>query len=231
MYKRKVNMRLLSLFHPIVAKHPNVPSMREYQEIKKFLYTEDAERLMDGVRIASILKEKGLVPSLFIMKEKKPAEMLADKLQGIGYRTYLVTGVVKGEERKRIFDLARRELVDFIVTTVVGDEGLDIPSLRSEVIMSGGISSTRFLQRVGRVVRPWKDKKFGLVIDFADQIWFFSLQAELRRRIYALEPAWTVIETESISGIKNAIEWVMSKLQPTPQPTSQTAPEQSQTIY
>lgn len=56
----------------------------------------------------------------------------------------------------------------------------------------GGKSSTRALQRVGRITRPWSGKKYGIVIDVIDHIRYFYDHAVARRKIYSTEPKWVI---------------------------------------
>ena len=71
-------------------------------------------------------------------------------------------------------------------------EGLDLPALRTLILAGGGKSSTRALQRVGRITRPWPNKKYGIVIDVWDHIRYFEDHASRRRKIYSTEPKWQI---------------------------------------
>jgi len=59
-------------------------------------------------------------------------------------------------------------------------------------LAGGGKSSTRALQRVGRITRPWPGKKYGIVIDIVDEIRYFREHASQRRKIYSTEPKWII---------------------------------------
>jgi DNA or RNA helicases of superfamily II len=103
-----------------------------------------------------------------------------------------VSSEVTPELRKSIFDRVRSNEQSVIVCTTLADEGLDIPNLRSLVLAGGGKSSTRALQRVGRVLRPDKGKDYGYVVDIVDDIEYFDEHAERRRKIYQTEPRWRI---------------------------------------
>lgn len=54
-----------------------------------------------------------------------------------------------------------------VISSVIGDEGLDIPSLSALINCGGGKSPVRAKQRVGRVIRKGSD--YALVYDFIDR--------------------------------------------------------------
>lgn len=47
-------------------------------------------------------------------------------------------------------------------------EGIDIPSLQAVILADGGKSVLNFYQKIGRALRPYKEKKRAVVIDFVD---------------------------------------------------------------
>jgi superfamily II DNA or RNA helicase len=221
MYKRRVDvnsfLKFVETFHPDkldALKERKLQATTEYNLIKEFLYKYDEDRYKDALRIASTLKRYELTPAMFMMKERMPAAVMHDMLVKSGFTSYLVTGSVKGSLRKEIFDLARERKLDFIVTTVVGDEGLDIPPLRALVKMGSSTSPVRIFQRIGRVLRPWEGKRFGLVIDFWDDILYFTFQGLMRERAYRLEKNWTILLAKNADGVEGAIRWALRTFSP-----------------
>jgi superfamily II DNA or RNA helicase len=221
MYKRRVDvnsfLKFVETFHPDkldALRERKLQATTEYNLIKEFLYKYDEDRYKDALRIASTLKRYELTPAMFMMKERMPAAVMHDMLVKSGFTSYLVTGSVKGSLRKEIFDLARERKLDFIVTTVVGDEGLDIPPLRALVKMGSSTSPVRIFQRIGRVLRPWEGKRFGLVIDFWDDILYFTFQGLMRERAYRLEKNWTILLAKNVDGVEGAIRWALRTFSP-----------------
>ena len=107
-------------------------------------------------------------------------------------RVDIVTGIVKGSEREEIFNALRNGQVDVLVATTLADEGLDLPPLRSLILMLGGKSKTRTLQRIGRLVRPHPGKTEAVAYDIWDSASFFNEQGEERKRLYETEPNWKI---------------------------------------
>jgi len=138
-------------------------------------------------RVAEIVRSLPK-PCMVIVKEIKHGRLQSSLIDG----SIFVSSEVTPELRKSIFDRVRSNEQSVIVCTTLADEGLDIPNLRSLVLAGGGKSSTRALQRVGRVLRPDKGKDYGYVVDIVDDIEYFDEHAERRRKIYQTEPRWRI---------------------------------------
>jgi len=111
---------------------------------------------------------------MVIVKEIKHGRLQSSLIDG----SIFVSSEVTPELRKSIFDRVRSNEQSVIVCTTLADEGLDISNLRSLVLAGGGKSSTRALQRVGRVLRPDKGKDYGYVVDIVDDIEYFAEHSE-----------------------------------------------------
>lgn len=81
-----------------------------------------------------------------------------------------------------------------IIASTIADEGIDIKPLSGLVLAGGGKSSTRALQRIGRVLRICPGKRDAEVVDFEDNARFLTEHAAARLRIYRTEPAWTITD-------------------------------------
>jgi len=137
-------------------------------------------------------------PALVITQLVKHAEMLGRMMRGAGLKAAVVTGVVKAEERKKIYEALKRGEVDVIVATTLADEGLDLPPLRTLIIAVGGRSRTRALQRIGRLVRPYPGKTKAIAIELFDDYIYFRDHLRQRLRLYATEPHWKIISDVKI---------------------------------
>ncbi|MCY0877036.1 MAG: ATP-dependent helicase, partial [Firmicutes bacterium] len=58
--------------------------------------------------------------------------------------------------------------------------GLDIPNLRLIVLLSQGKSRIKLVQRIGRVMRPAKNKQKGIILDIAYDHEIFQRQFDQR---------------------------------------------------
>jgi len=113
-------------------------------------------------------------PAFVFVKEVKHGKAIERALWNAGLRAAFVWGTHNTEQRQRqVRDLVAGRL-DVIVCSVVFQEGMDVPELRSVVVASGGKSVIATLQRIGRGMRVEKDaagnviKNTFEVFDIAD---------------------------------------------------------------
>jgi superfamily II DNA or RNA helicase len=72
-----------------------------------------------------------------------------------------------------------------LVATAICDEGFDAPIASVLVLVAGGRSSSKTIQRAGRVMRPFPGKPHGLIYDFSDRgAKFARAQAVAREKTY-----------------------------------------------
>jgi len=142
------------------------------------------------------LAAKAAKPVLIITPFVKHAEKLYKLAKEAGLKAALVTGVVKAEERKKIYDALRRGEIEVLVATTLADEGLDLPPLRTLIIALGGRSKTRTLQRIGRLVRPYEGKKVAVAYELEEDYPYIADHLEARLRLYETEPHWRIVYGE-----------------------------------
>jgi superfamily II DNA or RNA helicase len=107
-------------------------------------------------------------PNLTFIKEVKHGKALVSRAEKAGLRVGFVWGNKKTPERdKAISQLVRGDL-DCIIASVVFQEGIDIPDLRSVIVATSGKSAIATLQRIGRGMRVTPDKNSFEVFDILD---------------------------------------------------------------
>jgi len=139
------------------------------------------------------LAKRSEKPALIITPLVKHAEKLFKLAKAAGLKAALVTGVVKAEKRKEIYDALKRGEIEVLVATTLADEGLDLPPLRALIIALGGKSKTRTLQRIGRLVRPYGDKKIAIAYELKEDYPYIADHLEMRLRLYKTEPHWRIV--------------------------------------
>ena len=145
---------------------------------------EIVENVVRNQKIADIVNNELQGPTLVLVKQIKHGRALADLIPGARF----LSGKDPGAERAAAFDDLRAGNLRVLVCTVLADMGLDLPILRNLVLAGLGKSSTRHLQRIGRIVRPYPGKSCATVVDLDDSHaskWFRSHVAA--RRAVALE--------------------------------------------
>jgi superfamily II DNA or RNA helicase len=104
--------------------------------------------------------------------------------------------LLSGNDDIKIREKAKADLesgkIKAIIASNIFDIGLDLPILSGLVIAGGGKSSVRALQRIGRVIRPYKNKKWAAVIDFYDNIKYLKDHSKRRKQIYSSEKGFIV---------------------------------------
>lgn len=73
-------------------------------------------------------------------------------------RVKVLTGDASKEERQKLVDSAKRGDVDVIISTLVGEEGIDIPEAKLLIMTDVPQSPLRFYQRLGRLIRSEKEE-------------------------------------------------------------------------
>lgn len=104
----------------------------------------------------------------------------------------ILDGSADNETRNKVKEDVLSGKVQCVLASRIFDIGVDLPSLSGLVIGSAGKSTVKALQRVGRVIRRYKNKKFAAVIDFYDQAPFLTQHSEIRYKIYKSEDGFDV---------------------------------------
>lgn len=91
------------------------------------------------------------------------------------------------DESKTIRSFIDKEIDVLIVSTIL-DEGIDIPEIEALVILSGGKSLKKTVQRLGRILRRKDGNNIVPVVDFIDKHHgFLARHSKFRQNQYELE--------------------------------------------
>jgi len=96
---------------------------------------------------------------------------LHDKLQSRlpeGSISAVVTGQTGKEEREELLSLTREGKINYLFSTQLADEGLDIRRLENVWLACPSRNTARIEQRLGRVMRTHEEKSRARVFDFVD---------------------------------------------------------------
>lgn len=115
-----------------------------------------------------------------------------------------VTGELSTAERDRIRADFSAGHIDLILASSVYDQGVDLPALDALVLAGGGKSTSKALQRIGRVIRGAPGKKDALVLDTWDQSHFVAKHSLTRYKAYRYEPRFKI-------SAENGMKKVVSK--------------------
>ncbi len=130
---------------------------------------------------------------LILVQKIEHGKLLYDKLYPIiSDKVCFINGQLPKKQRRKMFDDIRSKKYDVVIASSVFDEGVNIPNFKTLILAVGGKSSIKVVQRVGRLLRPDKDKPYAVIYDFMDTQKFLCLHYK-RRRIL-LEQDFTVEE-------------------------------------
>jgi len=173
------------LVRPVI-RFLSVPHFRgkasaKYKTVYKDYVTVNKERNEMIMVAATKLVEQGF-KTLVLFHTKAHGKRLQEMISE-NVRCGILSGDDKIDVRKEVCRQLESGEIDCIVASKIFDIGVDLPSLSALVIGGGGKSSVRALQRVGRVIRTYKDKVIAPVIDFADQAPYLYDHSIIRRDI------------------------------------------------
>lgn len=104
----------------------------------------------------------------------------------------LLSGKDNMEKRNQAKEDIETGKIKVILASRIFDVGVDLPCLSGLVLAGGGKSSVRALQRIGRVIRPYTNKKNAAIIDFYDDTHYLKEHSKERKNIYESEPGFVV---------------------------------------
>lgn len=134
---------------------------------------------------------------LILVKRKKHGLKLLEMIPK-NIRAYLLNGDASSDERKAVKDLFSMDGLDVIIASSIFDQGIDLPKLDALILAGSGKSSSRSLQRIGRVIRGAEGKTDAIVVDLIDNSPFLYEHARKRWAIYREEPAFRIKLPEGI---------------------------------
>ena len=108
------------------------------------------------------------------------ARATAEKFSQEGLRSAVVSGKEPKEKRLEVARRIQEGELDLVCNCDLWTEGVDIPCLGGCVMLRPTKSLALFLQMVGRVLRPYQDKKEAIVLDYVGNVFTHGLPAQDR---------------------------------------------------
>jgi superfamily II DNA or RNA helicase len=176
----------------IVPIKEGMPSnLNGYQSYYKSGIVENINRNKTIASITKKLYEQGR-NILILCKHIEHGKMLNTMIEN----SVFLHGATSGEERLRHLEKMRKREERITIASIIFDEGIDCRALDTLILSGSGKSSTRALQRIGRVLRPYEidgyKKKDAIVIDFEDHCKYLLQHSKKRIKIYKTEPNFSI---------------------------------------
>lgn len=118
------------------------------------------------------------------------SDHVAEQFRDAGYNAVSVSSKTKSAERRDIVKRFRRGEIKILVNCDLFGEGFDVPAVECVIMLRKTFSYALFKQQFGRVLRQFKGKKFGILIDHVGNV-------EYMMRTYRLkyphdDPTWSL---------------------------------------
>lgn len=162
-----------------------------YQEIYSEYVVNNKDRNALIVQNAKKLLKSGYAP-LVLFRVIKHGDILAELFEQENIRYGLLSGKDELEQRLEVINQFNNKEIDIILSSSIFQTGVDIPSLSALINCSGGKSYTVNIQKVGRVIRSFPNKKKAIIIDFADQCKYLKDHSKKRLSIFQDEPEFEI---------------------------------------
>ena len=111
--------------------------------------------------------------------------MIAARYNQAGIPARHLDGTTPSQERQEILEQFRQGKILVLTNCQLFDEGLDIPALEAVQVAKPTKSLTKWLQMVGRVLRPTEDKDYAVILDHTKNWAIHGLPT--RERIWTLD--------------------------------------------
>ncbi|CAJ31513.1 putative helicase [Betalipothrixvirus acidiani] len=151
---------------------------------------------MTNIQIIEKIKSINAFPALVIVRRISVARKLSEMFNENGIIADYVTSQTTLEERMKKIENLKNGKIQTLIATSLADEGLDIPNLRLIVLLSQGKSRIKLVQRIGRVMRPAKDKQKGIILDIAYDNEIFQRQFDQRYNFVFKEYEGIIFESK-----------------------------------
>ena len=176
---------------PHVRLIDTVSMLGRYNLKKKTPFSDVHNHVYNDVRLWGLVRDvlrwhnkKGV---LIFTERVAVCEGLTDYLSTQGFKVGSSYGKVVIEERLKVLQQFKKGEIDVLVTTVVLDEGVDVPSVSGIVLVTTNKSVVRLMQRIGRSVRIDEGKDKTFIYDFVIDAPFLKTHILQRLDMYKKE--------------------------------------------
>jgi superfamily II DNA or RNA helicase len=137
-----------------------------------------SDKLKKLNELSSMIPESMRNLTLFYAGEGKPfkqdedshdckvIDQVSDVLYKNGWKTSQFTSAINSAERKSVMEAFKDKAINALVAMKVLDEGIDVPACQTAVILSSTRNPRQYVQRRGRVLRRFPNKRKAIIYDF-----------------------------------------------------------------
>jgi len=125
---------------------------------------------------------------LVLVRQIKHGKLLEQMIPG----SLFLSGSSSKKDRIEGIRNLRRKEISCIVSSTIFDEGIDVKPLDTVILAGQGKSKTRAMQRIGRIIRPFPNKKVATAVDFCVHQKYLRDHATARSKMYNTEPEYDI---------------------------------------
>lgn len=94
------------------------------------------------------------------------ANFMNKQFKRVGYKSKVLTSKTNMTERSNLLNDFKNKKIEILCVVDIFNEGIDIPNINLLLFLRPTLSSTIFIQQIGRGLRKYKNKDFVTIIDF-----------------------------------------------------------------
>ena len=126
-------------------------------------------RILADILTVYNIKENNKLRPVLVFTSRKPTaykfqEMITNYMGFSDEEVAVLTGDTKKEKRLELIKKVKNGEIDIIISTLVGEEGIDLPEAGLLVMMDVPKSPLRFYQRLGRLIRMSSPQKMKYLV-------------------------------------------------------------------
>jgi superfamily II DNA or RNA helicase len=186
------------LIKPTIEVHktyyPCTDISGNYVDIYKRYITDNAIR-NEQIALDAIKQYQSGMNTLILVTQINHGNAIADIIRNrYGVDVSFISGKSGMKKRKEAIQNMRDGKISLLIASTIADVGLDIPRLQCIVEAGAGKSSVTALQRLGRIMRLFEDKKDCLFITYRDSAPFICQHIDKKLAIWRIEEEFVINE-------------------------------------
>lgn len=171
-----------------------------YQDVYEDYVVANEYRNVAIVNQAKELIEEGRKVLIFVTRISHGTE-----LQRLSNKEFVYSS---HPDRRFLIDSFRDGDLKCLISTNLMDEGFDCPPVDAIILAAPQKSLIRTIQRVGRGLRPFENKKDCIIIDTMDSCRYLYKAFQRRYSFYKSEPSFTIEKPIDIKGENTLEDWL-----------------------
>ncbi|MHA2279330.1 MAG: DEAD/DEAH box helicase [Promethearchaeota archaeon] len=166
-------------------------SYRQWQQLYKDQVTDNDQYNKMIASIANSYIQNGRLV-LILVQQIKHGKTIASLVP----ESIFLSGDSSKKKREDNVTKLRNREISCIVSTNIFDEGIDVCPLDTVILAGQGKSKVRAMQRIGRIMRPFKGKETATAIDFRIHQKYLFEHSIQREKMYRTEEEYDIEEID-----------------------------------